>query len=44
MDTVLGTLIILGLFLLRFTLPFALTLAFGYGMNRYVNRVEPHTS
>lgn len=38
MDGVLATLVILALFLLRFMIPLAVTFAFGYGMNRLMNR------
>jgi hypothetical protein len=40
MEPIIGVLVIAALFVARFALPMALTLAFSYGMNRYLARSD----
>jgi hypothetical protein len=38
-----GTFVVVGLFVLRFALPFVVTILFGYGMNRLLDRLQVRT-
>ena len=43
MEPLFGTLIVVMLFIMRFALPFGLTLVFGRGMNRLMKRWDTST-